>query len=226
MKFKAIAIDIDGTITCMDRSLDLDAVKALRDLQIPVILATGNILCYARAASILIGLNGLVISENGGIISKEQDSPPIISDLVDDVYTAYNILSQQLNITKLDSEYRKTEIVLRNDFDIIKAQNILKHHDLNVEIIDTHFAVHIKSKYVNKGTGLKRAAEILNIFPHEFIAIGDSMNDFEMLKIAGFSISVNNADTELKQISDFVSTNKYGAGVVEGINYLKDKNLI
>ena len=51
MKFKALAVDIDGTITHPDRSLSLEAVAKLRSLDVPVVLATGNILCYAKAAS-------------------------------------------------------------------------------------------------------------------------------------------------------------------------------
>lgn len=226
MKFKAIAIDIDGTITGMDRRLDLDAALILRSLKIPVILATGNILCYARATAILIGVNNLIISENGGIISEGLDTIPLTSELIDDTHVAYEVLSQVFTLTKLDSENRKTEIVLQNDFDIDFARYILKKHGLNVEIVDTHFAIHIKSKYVNKGTGLKKVAKLLNILPEEFVAIGDSLNDLEMLQTAGFSIAVANADNELKQIADYVTRKKYGAGTVEAINYLKKNNLI
>ncbi|MEM4702105.1 MAG: HAD hydrolase family protein, partial [Archaeoglobaceae archaeon] len=40
---KAIAIDIDGTITDKRRAINCRAVEALRRLKIPVILATGNV---------------------------------------------------------------------------------------------------------------------------------------------------------------------------------------
>ena len=64
MKFKAIAVDIDGTITSRDRRLDLMAIEILRSLDVPVVLSTGNILCYAHAAARLIGVGGIVIAEN------------------------------------------------------------------------------------------------------------------------------------------------------------------
>ena len=50
MEYKAVVVDVDGTITYSDRSLDFRAVEALRSLQVPVVIATGNVLCFARAA--------------------------------------------------------------------------------------------------------------------------------------------------------------------------------
>ena len=55
MEFKAIVVDVDGTITFSDRSIDCRAVKALRSVKVPVIIATGNVLCFARAAAKLVG---------------------------------------------------------------------------------------------------------------------------------------------------------------------------
>jgi hydroxymethylpyrimidine pyrophosphatase-like HAD family hydrolase len=70
--FKAIVVDVDGTITFSDRRLDCRAVDALRSLEVPVVLATGNVLCFARAASKLVGTKGIVIAENGGVIEYER----------------------------------------------------------------------------------------------------------------------------------------------------------
>ena len=68
MEYKAVVVDVDGTITYSDRSLDFRAVEALRGLKVQVVIATGNILCFARAASKLVGTGGIVIAENGGIV--------------------------------------------------------------------------------------------------------------------------------------------------------------
>ncbi|MBU3967738.1 MAG: HAD hydrolase family protein [Euryarchaeota archaeon] len=68
MEFKAIVVDIDGTITYSDRSIDCRAVEALRSVKVPVVIATGNVLCFARAASKLVGTGGLIVAENGGVV--------------------------------------------------------------------------------------------------------------------------------------------------------------
>lgn len=226
MKFKAIAVDIDGTLTSRDRSLDLMAIESLRSLDVPVVLSTGNILCYAHTAARLIGVGGIVIAENGGIVSPGFDTVPIISESIKECQRAFDLLSVKFELTKLDSEHRKAEIVLRRNFDLELARQILDEHDFNVEIIDTHFAIHIKSRHINKGTGLIKVAELMGINPKDFVAIGDSVNDVEMLEVAGFGVAVGNADADLKSIADFSSASSYGAGVAEGITYLREHGLI
>ena len=226
MKFKAIAVDIDGTITFRDRSLDMVAIESLRSLDIPVVLSTGNVLCYAHAAARLIGVGGIVIAENGGIVSPGFDTIPIISESFKECQKAFDLLSDKFELTKLDPEHRKTEIVLRRNFDLQLARQILHDHGSNVEIIDTHFAIHIKSKKVNKGTGLIKVAELMGLSPKDFVAIGDSVNDVEMLDVAGFGVVVGNGDPELRSVADFTAASPYGAGAAEGINYLRARSLI
>jgi len=92
-----------------------------------------------------------------------------------------------------------------------------------VEIIDTTYAVHIKDKRVDKGTGLSRIAKRMQIDLSEFAAIGDSNSDLPMYRLAGFRASVGNASQHLKQISDYVAGAEYGKGFAEIINYMNEK---
>lgn len=226
MKFKALAIDIDGTITDMDRRLSLRAAERLRTLDVPVVLATGNVLCYARAASKLIGVCCRIIAENGGVITDGFDREPIVSDHIHECEEAFNFLSQALDMEKLDSSLRKTEIVLRRNFDIDAARVLLETTGLDVEIIDTHFAIHIKSKKINKGTGLVKMAELMGLEVSDFIAIGDSVNDVEMLEAAGFAIAVGNADSVAKRVADYVTNTTYGDGTAEAIDFLLSEGML
>lgn len=226
MKFKAIVLDIDGTITHKDRSLNLRAAEALRTLDIPVVLATGNIACYAMAAAKLIGLKGYVIAENGSLVITGYDTEPFVSNNMDECEKAFTFLSEHFDLTKLDSEYRKTEIALRRDFDMGQAREMLNTRNFEVEIIDTKYAIHIKSNKINKATGLKNIAKIMGLTPANFVAMGDSVNDAEMIKSAGFGIAVANGDTEAKNAADHVTKASYGDGVVEAIEYLRSKGCI
>jgi phosphoglycolate phosphatase (TIGR01487 family) len=225
MKFKAIAVDIDGTITFMDRKLDMIAIES-RVISIYLWCFPQVIFSVMPCAARLIGVGGIVIAENGGIVSPGFDTVPIMSESIKECQRAFDLLSGKFNLIKLDSEHRKTEIVLSRNFDVGLARQMLHDYGFKVEIIDTHFAIHIKSKEINKGTGLIKAAELMGIGPKDFVAIGDSVNDIEMLELAGFSIAVGNADIELKQIAHFTASSSYGAGTAEGITYLKEHDLI
>ncbi len=57
---------------------------------------------------------------------------------------------------------------------------------------------------VSKGDALIRLAEHLEIPIEETIAVGDSLNDVEMLRAAGLGVAVANARSELKTVADVV----------------------
>lgn len=223
MAFKAIVVDIDGTITYRDRRLNLRAAEILHNLDVPVVLATGNVICYAKAASKLMGLGGEVIAENGGLVSIGYDIEPMVADTMEECERAVDFLSQHYELTRLDPEYRRTEIALRRNFDSIDARELLVSHDFEVEVIDTKYAIHIKSTKINKGTGLVNISRLMGLVPGDFVAIGDSQNDVEMLNTAGFSIAVENADDVIKESADMVTKAPFGDGAVEAIEYLLSK---
>ncbi|SNQ61710.1 Phosphoglycolate phosphatase [Candidatus Methanoperedens nitroreducens] len=183
MVYKAVVVDVDGTITYRDRSLDCRAVEALRSLEVPVVIATGNILCFARSVSKLVGTGGIVIAENGGIV----ECGVVDYDMahIKKCEEAFEFLSRHFTLERLDAENRKTEIGLRRNLDVEKAGQMLMKEFPELDLVDTGFAVHIKSKKVNKGTGLKRIAELMGLDAKDFVAIGDSPNDIEMLEVSG-----------------------------------------
>lgn len=223
MKFKALVVDIDGTITYKNRRLNLKVAEMLYNLNtesgIPVVLATGNILCFSQAASKLIGLNGYVIAENGGLVSKGFDTRPHILGNIKECENAFDFLSKHIQLTKLDPEYRKTEIALRRDFDLGYARKLITDK-YPVDLVDTGYAVHIKNNTMNKGTGLIKISELMGLKPNNFVAIGDSENDLEMIDYSGLGIAVANGDQKTKSIADIVTEAAYGDGVVEALEHL------
>ena len=223
MAFKALVVDIDGTITHKDRRLNLRAVEVLHDLDVPVVLATGNVICYAKAASKLMGLGGQVIAENGGLVTIAYDAKPVVADTMQECETALDFLSQHYDLTRLDPEFRRTEIALRRNFDASEARELLLSNGFEVDVVDTKYAIHIKSTKIDKSTGLVNISGLMGLKPSDFVAIGDSQNDVEMLRAAGFSIAVNNAEDVIKESADMVTKASFGDGAVEAIEYLLSK---
>ncbi|MDY6930990.1 MAG: phosphoglycolate phosphatase [Halobacteriota archaeon] len=221
----ALAIDIDGTITYDDRRLDLEAIKSLRDLEgigIPVILSSGNILCFMNAASIMIGTSGPLIAENGGIV--EVDDVVHYMGNFENVERFYNLLSSKYDLRKVKrSELRKTEIAMFRDIDIEVLREELDD-EYGVDLVDSNFAIHIIDRNVNKGNALKFTAELIGIPLEEIAAVGDSENDYEMIKCAGIGICIG--DGMLSEVSDYVTKNRFGKGAVEAIDYLKSEGYI
>lgn len=217
-KPKAIAVDIDGTLTDRKRALNCRAVEALRKIKIPVILATGNISCFARAAAKLIGVSDVVICENGGVVRFEYDGEDIVLGDKEKCVEAVRVLEKHFEVELLDFEYRKSEVCMRRSFDINEARKLID--GMGVKLVDSGFAYHIMDADVSKGKALKFVAERLGISSAEFAVIGDSENDIDMFRVAGFGIAVANADERLKEYADLVTPSPDGEGVVEALQFL------
>lgn len=214
----ALAVDIDGTLTDRKRALNCKAVEALRKVKIPVILATGNISCFARAAAKLIGVSDVVICENGGVVRFDYDGEDIVLGDKRKCLEAVKVLENHFEVELLDYEYRKSEICMRRNFDIEEGRKLIE--GMGVKLVDSGFAYHVMDADVSKGKALKFVAEKLGIDVAKFAVIGDSENDIEMFSVAGFGIAVANADERLKEHADLVTPSPDGEGVVEALQFL------
>lgn len=223
---KALAVDIDGTLSDRNRVLCPRAVQALRRLGVPVVLSTGNTHCFTRTASVLLGTPRQLICENGGVIAFSEDEIEILADikLCED---AFEKLSPEFALKRYNSSrYRFSDIALERSFDAAAASRRAQDLGLPVEFIDTTFAVHIKDRRVDKGTGLSCIAERMKIDLSSFAAIGDSRSDLPMFRLAGYSACVGNATPELKAISHYVAKAKYGDGFAEIIDHMIREEMI
>ena len=223
---RAIAVDIDGTLSDQNRVLCPSAVEAMRSLKVPVVLTTGNTHCFTRTVSVLLGTPRIFIAENGGVVSHSENDVETLADPAV-CLDAYRQLSEVFPLEVYNSSrYRFTDIALKRNFDVSEASRYVKARNLPVDILDTTYAVHIKDKRVDKGTGLERVAERMGIGLEEFAAVGDSISDIPMFKLAGFKASVNNAHPDLKAISDYVAKASYGQGFAEIVNYMVERRML
>lgn len=66
---------------------------------------------------------------------------------------------------------------------------------------------------VNKGYGLRKLSELLEIPLEKVCAMGDYENDIPMLKEAGYSVAMGNGCEEIKKAADFVTRSNEDSGV-------------
>ena len=75
---------------------------------------------------------------------------------------------------------------------------------------------------VNKGAGLRAAAEALGLTRGEVMAVGDGHNDLPMLRWAGLSVAMGNASPEVKAASGFVTESCERSGLAIALKKLLD----
>ncbi len=214
---KGLAVDVDGTITDKTRRGCISAIKTIYEMEnmgIPVIISTGNILCFTKALSTFLATSGGLVAENGGVI--ETKAGRTVLGNIENCQIAYEHLKSKLPVEKVqNSDLRISEVAITRKIDVDLIKDVLS--DFPVEIYDSKFAIHITDPTINKGTSLIKVAECSGIKPDELLAIGDSENDLELLAAAGIKVAVSNAPEELKNIADYVTKEPYGNGVKEAV---------
>jgi hydroxymethylpyrimidine pyrophosphatase-like HAD family hydrolase len=242
-----LAVDIDGTLTDDRRALDERMLPALREwaAEAPVIVATGKALPYPIALCEFLATPTRVIAENGGAVYIEPGPAPRADgssgdaenghggkgelrftgdrQAAADVAREYEAEGYDVGWGPTDfvNRWRETEFAVAHDSPLGPLERIAADHGMDV--VDTGFAYHVKSPEVDKGRGLRAAAEALDLSPAEFAAVGDSENDAELLALAGRSFAVANADDAARTAADTVCESAYADGFLEAVAAVRDE---
>ncbi len=175
----------------------------------------GSVLIKNNEFEILNGLGSLsnkIIMElkkyNLNIIAYYKNSIIKITDLIEDNY--YNLEKYNEMFFDESLEVRYDEIIKilifindDNREESKEKENIIKEICTKYSDIyccrTAYHTYEILKKNVHKGLSLKKIAEELGYYYRNTIAVGDSMNDFEMLNYAGMPYVVSNQSNELKE---------------------------
>lgn len=88
----------------------------------------------------------------------------------------------------------------------VSVLNIKKYGKFKDKIIDKEYEyLDVIPKNVSKGNALEFLGNYLKIKKDEILAIGDNLNDLDMVENAGVGIAVNNAYSELKQVANYTT---------------------
>lgn len=96
------------------------------------------------------------------------------------------------------------------------SKKIIEHGSEEHEI--AYFYTEITNQNVNKWTAIEQLINKLGIKKEEVIAIGDNVNDKEMVQNAGIGIVTGNSCPEMKEIADETVASNNESGVAEAIN--------
>jgi len=127
------------------------------------------------------------------------------------------------------------EVGMNSPEDAEQVRQILTEwvKDMPIAQVHRNYALaHIVLATAGKGTTLLHAARERNLAPQQVLAIGDSLNDLQMLdgKLGMYSGAVDNADPTVKQAvaaaGGIIATQTAGAGVAEILRYYRQKGLL
>ena len=85
----------------------------------------------------------------------------------------------------------------------------------NVEI--SYYYTEISAENINKWRAIEELSRILNISKEEIMAIGDNVNDIQMIENSKIGVAMDNSWDEIKLRADYITKSNDEDGVVEAI---------
>ncbi|RLG82727.1 MAG: phosphoglycolate phosphatase [Thermoprotei archaeon] len=228
VKYKLLAVDIDGTIT-IDRNtykLDLNVVSYMRLLEkhgIMVVLLSSNALPVVAGLKRYFGLKGPAVGETGALIYFGNDEVVRLSK-----YSAKEALKYVLEKygdylkESWQNPFRLHDFALKLKKPIGDVKGFISKVKADVEkrypyirVSYSGFAVHLTPIDVSKAKALELIIERYGLSTDEVVAIGDSVMDIDYVSMAGLGVAVSNADEELKAVAKYVTKNPSSSGFIE-----------
>lgn len=206
----------------IDRQKVLEIIKICEENSIFYCLYTENLtISKALNYNILFYNN-----ENKKMPEDKQTNIKIISDIYKYVEENSNIGILKITICD-ESSIIFGGIIKRlrqiSDVDVLDVQHMARKvitsgtEDVKVEYHYTE----ITSKNVNKWLAIQDLANRLNIKSSEVIAIGDNMNDKEMIENAGLGVIMGNSAEYMHEFADVVAPTNND----DGVAYILEKYL-
>ena len=217
-----LVVDIDGTLSRDDRSIEGRVVDALHDWPATVVVATGKAFPYPVALCDFVGLPYRVIAENGGVVFAD-DEVVFEGDREACERFAAGLAADGHGLGWGDvdvlNRWRETELAISRDV----PRAVVDEHAAaqGLQVIDSGYAYHVTTPAVNKGRALETLCDLVGLDPGDFVAVGDSENDAPTFGVVGESYAVANADEAALAAADHVTEGAYGDGLLEVLDQVR-----
>ena len=217
---KVLVFDLDNTLCKLAKPVLDEDVKILKELETrgnKIVICSGKPTYYLCGLARQLGLESpILVGENGAVIQFGVDLPPHRYYIVTkQIETITKLKKLRLEIEEVFSNriwFQPNEVCLtpfpycESDFEII--EKYLYEQDLKDCVIYNQIdCFDILPKDVNKYAGLAYLSQIIGISKEEFVAVGDSLNDYPMFEFSKTSIGINLKDKS-KALYNFNTINE------------------
>jgi Cof subfamily protein (haloacid dehalogenase superfamily) len=158
---------------------------------------------------------GLTIGVNSGLLYYEKKHPylKIVTDTGDRIARARNIASEEI----INNAIMFSVSGYENDGFEDYLKSTVKSGLIKIVRGSPESIIIFNSK-ADKFLAVRKIMETYGIYREELLAIGDSNNDFEIIKFAGIGVAMGNSVEDLKKIADYIVPDNNNSGVAFAIN--------
>lgn len=148
-------------------------------------------------------LDGTIIDEYNKIASKNTDAIKQIKDKnIGFAISTGKIYSSVKNVCE---NFNASYGIFGNGIQVIDFKTGKEIYCSSLDKKEYEY-LDITSSNTSKGNALNLLREYLRLSQDEVMAIGDNINDKDMLQNAGIGVAVANASEQLKQIASYITT--------------------
>ena len=234
-KIELLVLDLDGTVFGSSRLLieEIEKIRQLTDTGVRIIISSGRTLHYVLGIVRCLGINDIVICEEGTIIYDCRNDNLLVNGNSENILILKENLSSWLPFCIIPREaHHDKNIILaldrnpRIDVDdfVNEVSDVLSEKNLELNITRSDEMINILPLEIDKGIALTNILKSENINPETVVAIGDSLNDLSTFDSVAYPIAVSNAHELVKKKSVYVSSQKNGLGVCDIIDMILSNN--
>ena len=234
-KIELLVLDLDGTVFGSSRLLieEIEKIRQLTDTGVRIIISSGRTLHYVLGIVRCLGINDIVICEEGTIIYDCRNDNLLVNGNSENISILKENLSSWLPFCIIPREaHHDKNIILaldrnpRIDVDdfVNEVSDVLSEKNLELNITRSDEMINILPLEIDKGIALTNILKSENINPETVVAIGDSLNDLSTFDSVAYPIAVSNAHELVKKKSVYVSPQKNGLGVCDIIDMILSNN--
>lgn len=123
-------------------------------------------------------------------------------------------------IREKDTSVEKFTLFFASQQERLRALSTLRQRDDICTTSSFSMNLEINTATANKGAGLLALGRLLGYTREQVMAIGDGLNDVEMLKTVGYGVAMGNAEPEVKAVADDITLSCAEDGVAVAIEAL------
>ena len=206
--FRKVGLEIDGIvpITLAERNLILDknedvlfCINTAKKLKLHVHLYTSKEVITEKL--LYMDLRNFELTKNDKNIDLEFK---IVTDIQEYIERENPEILKLVISAEKDLASLKKEFAKNKNLQVNLIRKIDKYRD---EIIGKEYEyLDVMPAGINKEQALEVLENYLKIDKSEVLAIGDNLNDLEMIKDSGVGIAVANAYDEVKEVANYTTT--------------------
>lgn len=153
-------------------------------------------------------------------INITQNIKKYVEELKNDNFLKVTICDQdRIVFTRIMEKLKKIK-----DIDVLEISHMSRKEIVSgtQSVSVEYFYTEITNKNVNKWAAIEAIMAEEGITKEEVVAIGDNMNDKEMIQNAGCGIAMGNSHPIIKKMADLVVNDNNASGVAEAIEQIQN----